>query len=173
MAQFDLYKTTFEAHYNRGLRDKLGLREERPEDPTLTSGLLERMAADRRDYTNTWRLLAGFDSTPGAANARLRDHFIDRAAFDAWASDYAARLRAEQSDDAQRRAAMNQINPKYVLRNYLAQIAIDRARDQRDYSEIDRLLRVLQDPYAEHPKDADLAEPPPDWGRRLSVSCSS
>jgi serine/tyrosine/threonine adenylyltransferase len=173
MAQFDLYKTTFEAHYNRGLRDKLGLREERPGDPTLTSGLLERMAADRRDYTNTWRLLAGFDSTPGAANARLRDHFIDRAAFDAWASDYAARLRAEQSDDAQRRAAMNQINPKYVLRNYLAQIAIDRARDQRDYSEIDRLLRVLQDPYAEHPKDADLAEPPPDWGRRLSVSCSS
>ena len=98
---------------------------------------------------------------------------IDRAAFDAWAGDYAARLRHEQSDDTARRTAMHRTNPKYVLRNYLAHTAIERARDQRDYSEIDRLLRVLADPYAEHPQDADLAAPPPDWGRKLSLSCSS
>ncbi|MFP5507064.1 MAG: protein adenylyltransferase SelO, partial [Gammaproteobacteria bacterium] len=173
MAQFDVYKDCFEERYARGLGAKLGLRESRPEDAALAGRLLERMAAERRDYTNTWRLLAEFDSTPGAANARLRDHFVDRAAFDAWAADYAARLRAEHSDDARRRAAMNRVNPKYVLRNYLAQTAIERARDRRDYSEIERLLRVLQSPYDEHPKDADLAEPPPDWGRRIAVSCSS
>jgi uncharacterized protein YdiU (UPF0061 family) len=103
----------------------------------------------------------------------VRDHFIDRAAFDAWAADYAARLKNEQSDDTARRMAMQRTNPKYVLRNYLAHTAIERARDQRDYSEIDRLLRVLADPYAEHPQDADLAAPPPDWGRKLSLSCSS
>jgi uncharacterized protein YdiU (UPF0061 family) len=173
VAQFDAYQASFEEHYQRGLRAKLGLREARPEDAALADGLLARMAAERRDYTNTWRLLADFDSAPGAANVRLRDHFVDRAAFDVWAADYAARLRAEQSNDARRRAAMNRVNPKYVLRNYLAQTAIERAGDRRDYSEIDRLLRVLQSPFDEHTQDADLAEPPPDWGRRLSVSCSS
>lgn len=172
-AQFDVYRETFRAHYSDGLRRKLGLREARPDDAQLAHRLLEQMAAERRDYTNTWRLLGAFRSAAGADNALVRDHFIGRAAFTAWADDYAARLRSEESDDATRHAAMQRANPKYVLRNYLAQTAIERARDQRDYSLIDRLLRVLADPFAEHPHDTDLAEPPPDWGRTLSVSCSS
>lgn len=173
MAQFDVYKDVFRTHYNDGLRRKLGLRESQPNDAALAQRLLDRMAAERRDYTNTWRLLGEFRSSTGADNASLRDHFIDRAAFDAWAADYAARLHSEQCDDAARRTAMNRTNPKYVLRNYLAQLAIEHARNQRDYSLIERLLRVLADPFAEHPQDAELAEPPPDWGRKLSVSCSS
>ncbi|MBI5040793.1 MAG: YdiU family protein, partial [Gammaproteobacteria bacterium] len=173
MAQFDVYQDTFRTQYAEGLRRKLGLREARPDDAQLAQRLLELMATERRDYTNTWRLLGDFTSSVNADNRRVRDHFIDREAFTAWATDYAARLRSEQSDDAERRAAMQRINPKYVLRNYLAQTAIEHARDQHDYSAIDRLLRVLQDPYTEHPKDAELAEPPPDWGRTLSVSCSS
>ncbi|MFN2309242.1 MAG: YdiU family protein [Gammaproteobacteria bacterium] len=173
MAQFDLYTTTFEARYRRGLGDKLGLRETRPGDLQLAQRLLEQMAMERRDYTLTWRHLADFDSAPDADPTPLRDRFIDRAAFDAWACDYAARLHAEQSDDRARRAAMQRVNPKFVLRNYLAHNAIERAREQHDYTEIERLLRVLQRPFAEHPDDADLAEPPPDWGRRLQVSCSS
>lgn len=173
MAQFDLYKDVFQQSFTNGLRSKLGLRESRTDDLQLAQRLLDQMAEERRDYTNTWRMLSTFDSTPGTDNAQLRDHFIDRARFSAWADDYAARLRAEQSIDAERCSAMNHINPKYVLRNYLAQTAIDRAREHRDYSEIDRLLRVLQNPFAEHPGDADLAAPPPDWGRKLSVSCSS
>jgi hypothetical protein len=173
MAQFDVYQETFRGHYSDGLRRKLGLRAAHTDDAHLAQRLLEQMAAERRDYTNTWRLLGDFSCAPGADNSRVRDHFIDRAAFSAWAEDYAARLCSEQSDDATRRTAMHRTNPKYVLRNYLAQIAIERARDQRDYSMIDRLLRVLQDPFAEHPHDAELAAPPPDWGRTLSVSCSS
>ncbi|HEY9197764.1 MAG TPA: YdiU family protein [Gammaproteobacteria bacterium] len=173
MAQFDVYQETFREHYGKGLRRKLGLRDAQPGDLDLAQRLLDRMAAERRDHTNTWRLLGEFRCAPGADNSRVRDHFIDRAAFDAWSADYAARLRGEHSDDAVRRVAMHRSNPKYVLRNYLAQTAIDSARDRRDYSLIDRLLRVLADPYAEHPRDAELADPPPDWGRKLSVSCSS
>jgi len=173
MAQFDVYKEEFHAHYGAGLRRKLGLSDARPDDAQLAQRLLDQMAAERRDYTNTWRLLGDFASAAASDNARVRDHFIDRVAFVAWADDYAARLRSEQSNDAARRAQMHQANPKYVLRNYLAQNAIERASAQRDYSEIDRLLRVLADPFAEHPNDTDLAEPPPDWGRKLSVSCSS
>jgi len=173
-AQFDTYRETFGSCYQTGLRAKLGLRDTHPGDMELAGRLLARMAAERRDYTTTWRRLAGFSSTqPPAARDTLQDHFIDRDAFDHWSRDYRARLHAERSDDPARQAAMNRVNPKYVLRNHLAQTAIERARDQRDYSEIDRLLRVLQTPFDEHPEDADLAEPPPEWGRTLTVSCSS
>jgi len=173
-AQFDAYWEAFRTRYRAGLRAKLGLREVRPDDIELADRLLAQMAAERRDYTTIWRRLAGFGSTQSAVRtASLRNHFIDREAFDRWADDYGARLRAEHSCDTVRRAAMNRVNPKYVLRNYLAQTAIECARDRRDYSGIDRLLRVLQTPYDEHPEDTDLAEPPPAWGRALAVSCSS
>jgi hypothetical protein len=67
---------------------------------------------------------------------------------------------------------MNRVNPKYILRNYLAQTAIERAR-QKDYSEIDRLRQLLADPFAEQPDMETYAAPPPDWGRQILVSCSS
>ena len=68
---------------------------------------------------------------------------------------------------------MNQLNPKYVLRNYLAQVAIERAVRERDFSEIDRLRELLRDPFAEQPAMESYAAPPPEWGRNIIVSCSS
>jgi uncharacterized protein YdiU (UPF0061 family) len=67
---------------------------------------------------------------------------------------------------------MNRVNPKYVLRNYLAQIAIEKAQ-QKDFSEIDRLLAILQKPFEEHPGMESYAAPPPNWGKHIVVSCSS
>ena len=67
---------------------------------------------------------------------------------------------------------MQAVNPKYILRNYLAQIAIDKA-EQGDYSEIDILLKLLQQPHAEHPEFERYANTPPDWGQHLEISCSS
>ena len=67
---------------------------------------------------------------------------------------------------------MNRVNPKYVLRNYLAQTAIEKAQ-QKDFSEIDRLLTLLQNPYSDQPGMEAYAAPPPNWGKHLSVSCSS
>lgn len=68
---------------------------------------------------------------------------------------------------------MNRVNPKYVLRNYLVQIAITQATEKRDFTEIARLLDLLRDPFAERPDMEKYAVPPPDWGKRLVVSCSS
>ena len=73
----------------------------------------------------------------------LRDQFIDRAAFDAWAAAYRARLQHEPGTDSERKARMDAVNPKYILRNYLAQHAIEKAEKHRDFSEIDRLLNLL------------------------------
>jgi serine/tyrosine/threonine adenylyltransferase len=65
------------------------------------------------------------------------------------------------------------VNPKYILRNHLAEIAIRQARDEQDYSEIKRLLTLLARPYDEHPEFDSYAELPPAWATSLAVSCSS
>jgi hypothetical protein len=67
---------------------------------------------------------------------------------------------------------MNRVNPKYVLRNYLAQVAIEKAQ-QKDFSEINRLLTLVQHPYLDQPGMDSYAAPPPNWGKHLAVSCSS
>ncbi len=178
-AALDTYEATLNRHYWALMRAKLGLERSRPEDETLIQDLLALMQAGRVDYTICFRTLGDFvtvspsgkGNRPGADSA-LRDFFVDRDAVDAWARRYAARLRDEDSEDAERRRRMNRVNPKYVLRNYLAQRAIEQAQ-QKDFSEIDRLLTVLRDPFTDRPGMESYAAAPPDWGKRLVVSCSS
>ncbi len=134
---------------------------------------LQLMAQNHVDYTIFLRRLCDFDSSTGAANAPLRDLFLDRAAFDAWAARYAAALRLQGSNDAERAAAMRAVNPKYLLRNHLAEIAIRRAADDRDYSEVNRLHTLLMHPFDEQPEHEAYAAEPPDWARKIEVSCSS
>ena len=152
---------------------KLGLRKFAERDVPLIATLLDMMHASQTDYTRLFRSLGDFNSSASAANDRLRDRFIDRAAFDAWANDYRARLRHEPGTDAERKARMDKVNPKYILRNYLAQAAIEKAERHRDYSEIDRLLALLARPFDEQPGMERYADAPPDWARQIEVSCSS
>lgn len=166
------YEPALVAAYAAGMRAKLGLRSEREGDRALGARLLDLMEASRVDYTRLFRDLAGLRLDEPATDAGLRDRFIDRAGFDAWAVDYRARLRAEGSQDEIRGAAMRAVNPRYVLRNYLAQQAIAQA-EQGDYGEIERLLALLSRPFDEQPAMAAYAAEPPDWGRHLEVSCSS
>jgi protein adenylyltransferase len=166
------YQPAFFSHFHARMREKLGLREVREEDAGLIEALFGRMAATQVDYTRFFRALGRFDSSPGARNDALRDQFVDREGFDTWAEDYRRRLAAEGSQDAERRARMDRINPKYLLRNYLAQTAIERAQ-AGDFREVDRLRALLEDPFSEHPEHEASARPPPSWGRHLVVSCSS
>jgi len=105
--------------------------------------------------------------------APLRDEFVERERFDRWQQDYCTLLGATAFDPARCRANMLAVNPKYVLRNYMAQIAIENAERDRDYGEIDRLIRLLQAPFDEHPDMQHYAESPPDWAGGIQVSCSS
>ncbi|MAS40840.1 MAG: hypothetical protein CMK33_03900 [Porticoccaceae bacterium] len=155
----------------RRQRAKLGLTRSLPGDDTLIDDLLALLATGGIDYTLFFRRLCDFHA--GADNQPLRDLCPDRAAFDAWAQRYGRRLAAEARPDAERGAAMRAVNPKYVLRNYLAEVAIRKAEDGGDYGEIERLRQVLARPFDEQPEFARYAEPPPDWGRKLAISCSS
>ncbi|MBT9488334.1 MAG: YdiU family protein [Rubrivivax sp.] len=169
LAALEPYRAVFPAAMLGRLRAKLGLATEQDDDRTLADDLLKLMAESRADFTITFRRLAGF--VPGTPNEALRDLFLDRAAFDAWAARYAARLQAEGSVDAERAARMNAVNPAVVLRNHLAEQAIRQAREG-DFSEVQRLLKVLQTPFDEPAQAADAGFPPA-WAQHLEVSCSS
>ncbi|HDR9851134.1 TPA: YdiU family protein, partial [Burkholderia multivorans] len=156
----------------RAMRAKLGLELERDGDAALANQLLETMHASRADFTLTFRRLAQLSKHDASRDAPVRDLFIDREAFDAWANLYRARLSEETRDDAARAAAMNRVNPKYVLRNHLAELAIRRAKE-KDFSEVERLAQVLRSPFDEQPEHESYAALPPDWAGSLEVSCSS
>ena len=171
-AALDAYTPIFEREYHRLMRAKLGLMDEQPEDDELIRDFLGLLQASHADYTIVFRELSTFSSAAEAINEKLREHFLNRERFDAWAVRYRARLRGEGSRDPDRLVRMNRVNPKYVLRNYLAQTAIEKAQ-QKDFSEIDRLVHLLQDPFSDQPGMDAYAAPPPNWGKHLSVSCSS
>ncbi|HCH7895932.1 protein adenylyltransferase SelO [Raoultella ornithinolytica] len=167
-AALDDYQHALLTVYGRRMRDKLGLFTQQKGDNDLLNGLFALMIREGSDYTRTFRMLSV--SEQHSAASPLRDEFIDRAAFDSWFAGYRARLRDEPIDDAQRQQQMQSVNPALVLRNWLAQRAIEQA-EQGDMSELARLHEVLSQPFAD--RDDEYINRPPDWGRRLEVSCSS
>ncbi len=175
-AALDPFRDRYAAAFFRHYRAKLGLRTV-PEngdagDEALLTDLFRLLHGQRVDYTLFWRNLAHVSSADGSQDAPVRDLFLDRAAWDVWADAYRARMRAESSDDTERARSMRAVNPKYVLRNHLAETAIRRARE-KDFSEVERLLAVLSRPFDEQPEAQAYAALPPDWAAGLEVSCSS
>jgi uncharacterized protein YdiU (UPF0061 family) len=168
----DRYTPLFERSYQTLMRAKLGLLETQAEDDELVRDFLGLLQGSQADYTIVFRELGTFSSEESAPNDRLREHFLNRERFDEWAARYRDRLRAEHNRDDDRRGRMNLVNPKYVLRNYLVQTAIEKAQ-QKDFSEIDRLLSLVSDPFTDRPGMDSYAAAPPNWGKHLSVSCSS
>ena len=168
IAVLKTYEPHYLAHYRALMAAKLGLLEYRDDDEQLLNSLLELLQKNAVDYSLFFRQLCTFSAT----DQSVRDHFIDRDAFDLWAEQYLQRLVQQPLTDQQRCAQMLRTNPKYVLRNYMAQAAIEKAQ-QGDYSEVNLLLRVLQNPFDEHPEAEKYAGLPPDWADHISVSCSS
>lgn len=172
-AALSQYEPAFNEKYGELMRAKLGLRTAQADDLLLIADLLKLMHDNGSDYTNLFRALADIKVDDDDSLASSRKHFGGAAGFDAWAQRYRARLRAEQSDDRERAMRMNRVNPRYVLRNYLAHKAITLAVEKRDYSEIDRLMALLSDPFTDRPEMESYTQPPPNWARALIISCSS
>jgi uncharacterized protein YdiU (UPF0061 family) len=167
-----VFQPSFDAKMGALWRAKLGLRTEQPQDDALLRDLLGILGANRVDFSIFFRRLSSLTMDDAADDSALTDLFMNREAFVAWSAGYRQRLRAEGSDDAERHRAMKRVNPKYVLRNHLAQAAIDKAQ-QKDFSEVKQLLHVLQRPFDEQPEHEHYAALPPDWAAGISVSCSS
>ena len=172
-AALQRYEPAFDTAYATRMRAKLGLLSAEEGDAELAADLLGLMHRSRTDFTILFRSLSRFDSSEKARNLHLRDQFTEREGFDAWAATYRTRLARENSVDAERRESMDRANPAYVLRNWMAEEAIARARDQRDYGRIEELRALLSSPFQEQPGMERYAGLPPDWAGALSVSCSS
>ena len=177
------YKALFPAALQRRMGAKLGLGTVMAGDEALTEQLMALMAQDAVDFTLFWRRLsnavAGF-AEPGAHAAAasaaiepVRDLFLQREAFDAWALQWRGRLQSQPGFDARlTQVLMLSTNPHVVLRNHLGEIAIQRAREG-DFSALQRLQTALETPFTELPGHDDLADFPPDWAAHIEISCSS
>jgi len=153
-------------------RKKLGFVSSQEGDVELIERLLQAMHDSRVDFTSFFRSLGAIKTDARIDQIALRNNFIDRELIDQWFGDYITRLLSESSNDFERQKAMNQVNPKYVLRNHLAQIAIERAQ-QKDFSEVSKLLNILSNPFDEQPDYESYALAPPANLDAVEVSCSS
>ncbi len=170
MTALQSYEATLLDTYYKGIKAKLGLIEDDAQDNALAFDLLDILMKNNMDYTRTFRALSHINQED--IQCSLRDDCLDRAKFDDWFKRYTQRLAQEKTTNLQRQQQMQATNPKYILRNYLAQIAIEKA-EKGDFSEIDTLLMLVQNPYDEHPNYEHYANIPPDWGQHLEISCSS
>jgi serine/tyrosine/threonine adenylyltransferase len=169
----EVYEQAMVEKYADLMRAKLGLVEAHAGDDKLVTDLLNLMDSSRVDYTNFFRELGNFNQDHPVSAWPLRDWFVHREAIDDWAARYRGRLQAEKSREAERRVRMNRVNPKYILRNHLAQRAITLAVREKDYTEIDRLLDLLSHPYTDRAGMEAYCLPPTPGDPPIIVSCSS
>ncbi|MBP6116259.1 MAG: YdiU family protein [Neisseriaceae bacterium] len=164
------YARHYQNHYDQLMAAKLGLQT--VPEAAFVLRLLRVMAAQSVDFTLFFRALAQFDPHTGTLPAPVRVLLTDPRALDEWLADYAQRLLQEGRGQSVKIAAMNGVNPKYILRNYLLEQAIKKA-ENKDYSELNQLAKVIAEPYAEWPEYEAYAALPPAWSKDISISCSS
>ena len=186
----DAYVDYYEEHWPAMMGEKLGLASFDPEkDVKLIEDLQEVLQLVETDMTIFFRRLSLLETTTEALDeaallAPVMEAYYEpdkvtgevRTRICDWLQRYRTRLRDEQSVDAARRESMNRVNPKYVLRNYLAQLAIDKA-EAGDFSLVNDLLELLRQPYDEQPDQEQYATKRPEWARSRAgcsmLSCSS
>ena len=173
------FEAMYVGRWRRMMADKLGLVSfDASTDTALLRELDEILQLVETDMTVFYRRLAILDANGDATIDGLMDAYYQpqaltddiRGRTNRWLGDYLARLRLDNVDPSRRRAQMNAVNPKYVLRNYLAQLAIDKA-EAGDYTMIAELLDVLRRPYDNQPEHETFAAKRPEWAR-TRVGCS-
>ena len=172
VAALEGYRDAYEAEAIARMRAKLGLPGAEAGDLELVGEWLALLAATGADYTRSFRALSRWDAADPASRAAVAAEVADPDRLDAWLARYAARLAGDPRPAAARHAAMLGTNPRYVLRNWVAQDVITNA-EHGNVALVDEVRELLEAPFDEHQRLARYAEGPPAWAREIVVSCSS
>jgi serine/tyrosine/threonine adenylyltransferase len=163
---------TFDAAYQAGLRNKLGLFTARDDDRALAQDLLDAMAKNQADFTLTFRRLSDAALAP-ADDGKVRELFADPNAYDEWAGRWRQRIGDEPQDPEARQIAMRSVNPAFIPRNHLIEAIIDAAVNRDDFAPFEELLTVLSKPYEDQAEFARYAEAPEPHQRVLRTFCGT
>ena len=171
------YKNDFEEKSLQMMKSKLGLFTSDKNDVELIQNLEDNLQLVETDMTIFFRNLSRF------TNKKTSLQLIEKAFYDFddvtkevkskwefWFLNYEIRLQQEDISSEERKQKMDDVNPKYVLRNYMSQLAID-AADKGNYSLIDELFQLLKKPYSDQPKNEKWFAKRPEWARN-KVGCS-
>jgi uncharacterized protein YdiU (UPF0061 family) len=159
------YEEIFQSTLAKLFRKKLGLKQDQSEDAALIQGLLDIMESEKLDYTNTFRNL-----TQALTNKVTPE--LDSAVAKSWIVSFQERQTKEGLSLDKKVISMNQVNPKFILRNYMAQEAIEAAQNN-NFSALETLIIILSKPFEEHEEFQNFANKSPAWAKDLEISCSS
>ena len=159
------YEAIFQDTLAELYRKKLGLDQAQPEDANLIQGLLDIMESEKLDYTNTFRNLT-------QALAKKNSPELNSEISKSWIVSFLERHAKETLSKDKRLELMNQVNPKFILRNYMAQEAIE-AAEVNDFSKLETLMIVMTQPFEELIEHQKFANKSPMWAKDLEISCSS
>lgn len=174
------FSVNYQKEYLNMMRNKLGFKIDNDEDAVLIESLTELLQLVETDMTIFFRNLGTIQKTDSAEIAfeKIKLAFYNEKDltesilnnWHSWLEYYTNRINQETLTDVERKEQMNAVNPKYVLRNYMAQLSID-AADKGDYSLIIELFELLKKPYDEQPESQKWFAKRPDWARD-KVGCS-
>lgn len=159
-----VYEKTYAKRLFALYKNKLGLKENRNTDEALVQELLNVMEVQKLDFTRTFRSLSNILKTNNSIK-------VDDS-LKSWSQNFKERHDIETADIDSRITQMNEMNPKFILRNYMLQNAIDQA-EEGSYKEIDILMKLITKPYEENLEYERYSEESPEWAKSLGLSCSS
>ena len=180
------YAIDFEKEYSEMMRNKIGIELHNLDDAAVVNQLVENLQLSETDMTIFFRNLGNVSKNDSVEMAfekikdafyktdEIKEHILDTWLF--WLTQYINRLNKEMASDDERKSKMNATNPKYVLRNYIAQLTIE-AAEKEDYSLLNEMHLLLKKPYDEQPEFEKWFAKRPDWAREKvgssMLSCSS
>ena len=170
----EVYNRKFSETYRELMLRRFGFKKGKKESLRFAEKTLGLLAESKTDYHIFLRSLSdvrrdgSFEENPWlaelcAASAKWRE----------WIPEYARELRKNSLPDRERKKLMDSVNPRYVLRNHITETAIREALSREDYSEIEKVRRIFENPFSEQPGHESYAGASPVWARNLVVSCLS
>jgi uncharacterized protein YdiU (UPF0061 family) len=156
------FPARFERYWHEGMRRKLGLRREEPDDVSLIHDLLTLMQEHTADYTNTFRHLCAVAEGDAAP-----------AGYEAWIGRWRARLARESHARQAAATLMRAHNPAVIPRNHRVEAALNAAVQQEDFAPMETLLAVLSTPFAGKPEHAEYSNPPGPSERVYQTFCGT